>query len=175
MTRHVRRELQLLLSELSVTSILDVPCGDFNWMQHMDLAGISYIGGDIVPPLIEKNRLTHARPNVRFELMDVVASPLPRVDLVLCRDCFIHLPFAMIHAALANIRRSGSQWLLMTSFPWRAAGPNVDIEIGSFHRLNFELPPFNLPPPVRTIPEGFHPEMTQDKSLVLYRVADLPA
>ena len=28
--------------------MLDVPCGDFRWMAHVDLSGIIYIGGDII-------------------------------------------------------------------------------------------------------------------------------
>jgi len=32
-TYHLRRELPVVLSELNVRSLLDLPCGDFNWMQ----------------------------------------------------------------------------------------------------------------------------------------------
>src|SRR5215212_9991686 len=40
-TETLRRELPGLLSKLSIRSLLDAPCGDFHWMQHVDLRGIS--------------------------------------------------------------------------------------------------------------------------------------
>ena len=38
-TRSVTQQLPQVLRQLGVKSILDVPCGDFAWMQHVDLAG----------------------------------------------------------------------------------------------------------------------------------------
>ena len=48
-TRVVRVELPKAVRELGARVLLDVPCGDFTWMAHVDLSGIEYIGGDIVP------------------------------------------------------------------------------------------------------------------------------
>jgi SAM-dependent methyltransferase len=175
MTRHVRRELQVLLKDFGVRSILDIPCGDFNWMREMDLAGIDYFGADIVKPLIAKNKEAFENGGVHFEVLDLLTDELPPSDLVICRDCFIHLPLAMISRAIENIRRSKSKWLLASSFPWRGLGPNAEAAVGGFRRINLEMAPFGLPSPVRTIIEGFHPEGTQDKSLVLYDIASIPA
>ena len=55
-TQEVRALLPRLLAELGVDVLLDVPCGDFNWMRHVDLPVREYIGGDIVPPLIDSLR-----------------------------------------------------------------------------------------------------------------------
>ena len=41
---------------VGASSLLDLPCGDFHWMQHTDLSGVQYIGGDLVGDLIECNR-----------------------------------------------------------------------------------------------------------------------
>ena len=41
-------DLPNLLRRWHVTSILDAGCGEFNWMRHCDLSGISYVGGDVV-------------------------------------------------------------------------------------------------------------------------------
>ena len=65
-TEPIRRDLPSLLKELDATSLLDLPCGDFHWMQHTDLAGIDYIGGDLVGELIERNQAQHARDGVSF-------------------------------------------------------------------------------------------------------------
>ncbi|CAE6935807.1 hypothetical protein [Paraburkholderia domus] len=47
-TERFVRELPDLASRYNVTSVLDVPCGDFNWMRHVDLGDIDYIGADFV-------------------------------------------------------------------------------------------------------------------------------
>jgi hypothetical protein len=49
-------ELGKLFKEKRFSSILDIPCGDFNWMKKVDLENIDYIGADIVEDLIEKNK-----------------------------------------------------------------------------------------------------------------------
>uniref|UniRef100_UPI002157A42F class I SAM-dependent methyltransferase n=2 Tax=Pseudomonadota TaxID=1224 RepID=UPI002157A42F len=87
-----RTELPHLLREFNIRSVLDIPCGDFNWMRHVDLGGVHYIGADIVPELVEHNRRTYRGPRIQFEHLDVIASPLPKVDAVLCRDGLVHFP-----------------------------------------------------------------------------------
>ena len=42
-------------------SLLDAPCGDFNWMRHVPLGGVSYTGADVVPELIARNRRDYGR------------------------------------------------------------------------------------------------------------------
>src|SRR5215204_467455 len=38
-----------LVRELGLRVLHDIPCGDFNWMRHVDLGDCAYIGSDIVP------------------------------------------------------------------------------------------------------------------------------
>ena len=53
-TKRLRVDLEALFEGLNATSLLDAPCGDFNWMRHVQLpAGCAYMGRDIVPKLIE--------------------------------------------------------------------------------------------------------------------------
>ena len=104
-TEPLRRELPSLLRELGATSMLDLPCGDFHWMQHTNLAGIDYIGGDLVGSLIDRNQAKHACDGVEFRKIDLVNDTLPAVDVILCRDCLVHLSFADAQVALANVAR----------------------------------------------------------------------
>src|SRR5258706_11883196 len=55
-TNKMRQELNALIKRFSISSIADAPCGDCNWMRHVDLGGCKYIGFDIVQELIENNR-----------------------------------------------------------------------------------------------------------------------
>ncbi|HVZ93307.1 MAG TPA: hypothetical protein VG797_02240 [Phycisphaerales bacterium] len=242
-THAVRAILPPLLKELGVTSILDAPCGDFNWMKHVDLTNIHYIGADVVPELIAENTRRYAkdsapspsgrgrgegflpstpsphattggseptgvsapspsgrgqgegfvsstqsprattgggseptvvptRPSsLRFLTLDITRDQLPKVDLILCRDCLVHLSNKMVSAALNNFKSSGAKYLLTTTYPGAVQGENRDIATGQFRMVDLTLPPFNMPKPERLINEqsaegGLH------KSLGLWSLVD---
>ena len=166
-TRYLVAELNVLLRRYQIKSLLDIPCGDFNWMQQADLSGIEYTGADIVDELISTNQQRF--PERSFQVLNLISDPLPCVDLVLCRDCLFHLPDAQVVQALQNIRNSGSRFLLTTTFTWRSV-PNKEGRLGGWRRINLELPPFNLPPPLDIIVEGTY----RDKSMALWPVYQLP-
>ncbi len=167
-TEPIRRELPALLAELGASSLLDLPCGDFHWMQHTDLSGVRYIGGDLVGDLIECNQEKHSCDGVEFQKIDLVNDTLPAVDVILCRDCLVHLSFADAQAALSNIARSGAGWLLATSFP--SVTRNDDIVTGQWRPINLTLPPFNLPEPEQVIGENCTDSEFVDKKLSLWPV-----
>lgn len=172
-TAELRRALPLLLRELGAKSMVDVPCGDFFWMAHVDLEGIDYLGGDIVPDLIEGNRQLHARPGVAFQVIDLIRGPVPKADLIFVRDCLVHLSHNHVRAALANIARSGGTWLLSTTFP--ETPENRDISTGEWRAIDLTKPPFNLPQPERLLAEGQAHLKGQksDKMLGLWRIHSL--
>jgi len=172
-TRVLRAELPMALRKLEVGVLLDVPCGDFTWMEHVDLSDVEYIGGDIVPSIVEENRQRHARETRRFVVLDLTRDFLPDADVLLCRDCLVHLSYANIHAVLANIARSGIRFLLMTSFPGRR--DNYDVADGDWRPLDFQAPPFSFPEPRLTIVEKCEEEggSYSDKSLLAWRLDDL--
>jgi hypothetical protein len=173
-TAAVREMLPILCRELEVHTLLDVPCGDMNWMQYVDLPGVRYIGADIVPALISANAERFGGPSRSFMALDVVASAPPRVDLVLCRDLLVHLSFQDIARALNNLRQSGSEWLLTTTFNEHAE--NDDLAARDWRPLNLERPPFVFPAPRRHILEHSteNDGRYADKSLGLWRIGDLP-
>jgi hypothetical protein len=151
-TEVLRRELPALLNRLGVRTLVDAPCGDCNWRQHVEIDLDAYIGIDIVPAVIEENRRRYLRPNWRFEVADVINDPLPPGDALLCRDAMIHLSLADIGRALSNIRRSGAKYLLATSH--ETISVNTDITTGEWRSVNLMLAPFNLPVPLTRIIEN---------------------
>ncbi|EFL50812.1 glycosyl transferase family 2 [Solidesulfovibrio fructosivorans JJ]] len=171
-TAKLRQDLPKLFWEFGIKSLLDAPCGDFHWLQHIDLGQIRYVGIDIVPELIEANRTAYGDSLHVFDHLNLVSDPLPTVDLILCRDCLVHLTNADVKKALANFKRSGATYLLATTFTSRASNEEL---CGCWRVLNLEKPPFSLPKPLRLIIE----ECTEgdgayaDKSLGLWRLADL--
>lgn len=153
----VREELGRIVREFGVRTLLDAPCGDFHWMSRADFALDRYVGVDIVPELVRGNRERHAGPGREFLEADIVVAPLPAADLVLCRDCLVHLSHRDGLRALRNICRSGSHRLLATTFPGVAV--NRDVPTGGWRPINLEKPPFNLGPPLRLADEGCrHPD-----------------
>ena len=172
-TTVIRREIPLLLDRLGAQSLLDAPCGDFHWMAETELGAVDYVGVDLVPSVIKDCRERHASPRRSFAVSDLLTDPLPRADVVLCRDCLVHLSYRHIHDAIANLKASGSTYLLTTTFPTHTR--NLDIVTGRWRPVNLTLAPFGFPPPLETILEGSTEyKETADKSLALWRLADLP-
>jgi hypothetical protein len=150
-TEIIRRTLPRLLASVGAKSLLDAPCGDFNWMQHVDLGRVEYIGADVVTELIARNRRRHGNKGRSFVTFDITRDEMPKVDVILCRDCFIHFSFKSIHAAVANFKRSNSVFLLATSHA--NVRENTDIQDGQWRLVNLQLPPFNFAPPEQLIIE----------------------
>jgi SAM-dependent methyltransferase len=171
-TARLQQALPELFHRFGVRTVLDLPCGDGHWMVRIALPGIRYIGADLLPEVVA--RAAARSPDREFLELDLTTSPLPRADLLLCRDCLVHLSFSDIERAIANVRRSSITYLLATSFPDEPA--NRDVITGDWRPLNFEQPPFGFPRPLEVLREGCTEQegLFADKSLALWRVADLP-
>ena len=173
-TKYLIPEIQILLKELEIKSMLDAPCGDFNWMKRVDLSNIKYFGADIVEELINKNNRKYKTKNISFTNIDIVKDKLPEVDLVLVRDCFVHLPNSDVIKALNNIKLSKSKYLLTTNFFWKSMPANKDIKIGEWRRIDLTSEPFSFPYPERIIIEGNIQSYDRDKTLSLWNIEDIP-
>lgn len=173
-TMVVREVLPGLVRELEIVSILDLPCGDFHWMREVDLGSISYIGGDIVEPLIVENAAQYAGTDRRFLVLDMCTDDLPQADLIFCRDALVHLSDVDALAAIANFKSSGARYLLTTTFPEVTA--NADIVTGMWRPLNLCREPFCFPEPMRLYNERYEGQhgRYRDKSVALWRIDTLP-
>lgn len=142
----IRTVVLELLAQFGINSILDAPCGDFNWMRHIPLNGITYTGIDVVSEMIEKNQVNYGNATIQFMTGDITKDSLPQADLIICRDCLVHLPLRDGCLALRQFQQSGSRYLLTTTYP--ATTQNRDAAVGSWKPLNLCLPPFSLPTPL---------------------------
>ena len=174
-TAVIRAELPSLIQNLGAKSLLDAPCGDFNWMRHTINGELkNYIGIDVIPDLIDQNQKSFGGPTRRFLNLDITRHLLPQVDLIFCRDCLVHFSYKDIAEALRNFKKSKSRFLLTTTFPNRQA--NHDIATGDWQPLNLQAHPFNFPPPLKIINEKCWENGGRytDKSLALWELATLP-
>ncbi|MBR0778608.1 class I SAM-dependent methyltransferase [Bradyrhizobium diazoefficiens] len=174
-TATIRDALPSLLQRLGARSLLDAPCGDAGWIGRLT-RDVAYTGIDIVPSLIDANRARVARGELagRFLVADITRDALPRAELILCRDCLVHLSFQNVARAVARFRASGARFLLVTTFPeW---DDNRDCEDGDWRALNMEKPPFNWPAPREIINEACEEGGGgwRDKSLGLWWLDELP-
>lgn len=171
-TDSVRENLPKLFEKYNIKSVLDAPCGDYNWMKAVDKSDIKYIGGDIVPKIIDENNKKFKDDNTSFEVIDITSDEIPKVDLIICRDCLQHLSQNHVKKALRNFKKSGSKYLLVTNYPWTLE--NYDIKDGDFNPLNLSQKPFNLSPNcVEKIKESDEIGNCVDKYLYLYKLEDI--
>jgi hypothetical protein len=173
-TAQIRKELPLLLQKLQARSLLDAPCGDFHWMQHVELGVEEYIGADIVRDLIGRHQQEFGSQGRKFVAIDITADEVPQVDVILCRDCLSHLSYEDVFKVLRNFKTSGSRYLLTTTYTQREI--NVDIATGGWRPLDLQLQPFNFPAPLQVLIENCSEGNGQlaDKSLGLWELARLP-
>jgi hypothetical protein len=141
-TQIIRNELPTLFKKFNIKTVLDIPCGDFNWMSYVDRTGVEYIGGDIVEDLIENNKKNYNY--IDFRVLDVTKDDLPKVDLIFARDLLGHFNYRSIDMAISNMKKSGSKYLLTTCFTkWDF---NSNIEDGGWRPINLMIKPFNFKP-----------------------------
>ena len=173
-TSAIARVIPGLCRRYGITSLLDAPCGTGDWMARLELPGVTYTGGDIVPEIVADTARRHGTGDRRFVVLDLTRSPLPPADLLLCRDCLVHLSFADIARAIANIRRSEIGYLLTTTFTEEPE--SRDIVTGDWRPINLEIPPFSFPRPLELLSEGCTEQngAFADKALGLWSVGDLP-
>jgi len=149
-TKNLRKNLSLLFGKYNINSVFDAPCGDFNWMKLvMEESDIQYIGGDIVQELIDSNEKRYQNEKTKFIHFDITRNTIPTVDLWLCRDCFIHLPYSDITKSLINFLKSEASYILTTTHINDGGFKNKNIVAGDFRYLDLFSAPFSLSlPPV---------------------------
>jgi SAM-dependent methyltransferase len=168
-TEVLRKEVPILIEKFNIKSVLDIPCGDWNWIKHMDLHA-TYIGADIVEPLIETNRINH--PHIDFRVLDLTTDDLPKVDLIFVRDCLGHLSNENVLKAIENMKRSGSKYFLATSYT--KFNHNNDTKNGGWKCINLMIEPFFLNPQylINEDCKESYPRYN-DKCMILFKLNDL--
>jgi hypothetical protein len=170
-TGNVRDWLPGALSRLGARSLLDAPCGDWNWMRHADLSGLDeYHGVDIVPAVIDQNTAEFGGPHRHFTVADLTADPLPRADAILCRDALVHVSYQDAAKILASFASTGATWLLLNTYPEVTRNRN-QFTGHRWRRLNFRLEPFGFPEPLEVAADGGNVDPSQ---LSVWRLQELP-
>lgn len=155
-TYNLRKKLPQLIKDHNINSILDCPCGDFFWMKNfLKVEKLNYyIGGDIVPDLIKKNNKLYKNKFISFKLLDIRFDELPKADLLICRDLFIHFSYNDIRTSLLNFVKSKVKFILFSHNSLTNNFVNKDILTGEYRRINLFKKPFNLKGSLMNIKDG---------------------
>ena len=150
-TTEDRKALSHVIVKYSIRSLLDAPCGLFSWMRHVveKYPHIQYSGVDIVPDQIKTNQKNY--PHLTFFQGDLSTTPLKKYDLIFSKECTQHLTEHTSMALLRNIVKSGSTFLLITSYDVPAnSDENIDpdaplheLDAGAYREQNMLLPPYS--------------------------------
>lgn len=173
-TEKIIQGINNFLKDFNIKSVIDIPCGDFNWMQYTNLSQISYIGADIVEDLINKNNSKYKTDHVNFIKLDLINDNIPKSDVIINRDCLVHFSYKDIYKSLTNIKNSNCKFFITTTFTKLTL--NYDIVTGDWRPINFEIPPFNFSKPIFLIEENYEKgfeEQYKGKSLGIWKVSDI--
>jgi hypothetical protein len=156
-TENIRGEIPKLIGQFKIKTFLDAPCGDYHWFQLVQRdPSVLYIGGEIVPELVQRNHDKYASENTRFKVLDITRQPLPVADMWLCRNCLFHLSNRDILRVISNFVSSKIPYWLVTTH--QVCQVNIDIVTGGYRELNLRLSPFFFPQPLLQVDdwiEGF--------------------
>ena len=145
---HLQNSLKIFFQKKKIRKIIDIGCGDFNWMNNLlkDTEYESYLGIDIVDDLIEKNSQKYGNQKIQFLSKDIVSDDLSFIkksDFILIRHVFIHLDNSSIIKIINKIKNLDFKYLGISSDP--KISKNVDLKTeGRFREINLTIEPFNL-------------------------------
>ena len=175
-TENLRNWLVTAIPHYNIHSMIDAPCGDFNWMKEVvPQVEIHYLGLDIVAPMIRANTEKYGTDRVGFGVADIRLDPLPSADLIMVRDCLFHLSFADVNKVLRNLAKTDYKYLLTTTHTELGEFRNHDIATGEWHLIDLFSTPFGFSraaviDAVEDYPAGF----AIPRQMILLKKSDVP-
>jgi SAM-dependent methyltransferase len=139
-----------LLADVTCRRLVDIGCGDFNWMRNVQ-GDFEYLGIDVVPDVIRRNNAEYANTRRRFVCLDATSAQIPSGDVAICREVLFHLSFRDGLRLLRNIKAANFKYVLLTTE--QSVWFNSDIRNGDHRRINLAKAPFRFPKPYAELPD----------------------
>ena len=133
-------------------TFVDLGCGDFRVGKQLLSLYSSYIGVDIVKPLVLRNQEKYANKTICFMHLNIVEDELPDGDVCFIRQVLQHLSNQQIVAILQKVKKY--KWVFITEhYPTDNDRiiPNIDkihgggIRVYKNSGVYLLEPPFELP------------------------------
>jgi len=160
--------LSQFFENYQIKSILDMPCGDFLWMNEFfkKNKNINYLGIDIVDELIEENIKKYENDRIKFKSFDIVNFKTKQnIDLVFMRDFFIHINNSDIKQILINLKEMNIKYFAFENYNILK---NKDVTTGKHRKVNLKIHPFYLDEPIHSFQD-----YEVDKSIYFYEKSAL--
>lgn len=142
-TENLRDWLIKNIPSYNVKTIVDAPCGDFNWIKFViSKFEIVYTGYDIVDELINSNKQKYGSRKIIFKQGDICHDKIDDCDLLIVRDCLFHLSFEDINNFLKNIKKTNFKYLLTTTHIVDKNFSNKNISSGDYRDIDIFSYPF---------------------------------
>lgn len=171
------RILNDVIQKHNITSMIDVPCGDTNWIfdsiwtdHHLSL----YLGLDVASHPVQQNALRFSHHlNKEFRQWDATTCSLPKFkfsaaeeprpfELIHVRDVLQHLPLQFAINFVCHIFTSGARVLVTTTFP---NGRNQRTKPGGFYYNDLFKSPYDFPE-TSGVCETTHPTLETDLTCI---------
>ena len=155
-TEILRSELPKVCKKYDINNIVDIACGDFNWMKEIVNEFKYYRGVDIVKDLIKANKEKYKNfENVDFMVADVITEfdkciKGKDIDAVILKDVLVHFPNKYVMKVLDSLHKSSIKYVFITHFD--SIELNCDIgEFNGWRPQNFTLSPWKMDKPLQSI------------------------
>lgn len=136
-----REFLTDFIKSQTVTSVLDIGCGDWQIGRGIDWSNIDYTGVDVSRVVLANTR-QFASPHVRFIEGDARSIHLPAADLVIIKDVLQHWSTPDIAAFLPRL---AAYRLTLITNDWSPGVVNQDIRVGDVRPIDLSRAPFSRP------------------------------
>lgn len=153
-TEKTRESIKSIIQRYKIESILDLGCGDWNWMPDVMFPNKGeyyikkYVGAESNQELVNTLQDLYESDTIHFEVADIFNVVIGSFDLVICRDVLFHADMNLALKLLHNVAQSDSKYFLSTTFP--SVPKNVGIHRNGkerswgFYPINLDIAPFNL-------------------------------
>ncbi|WP_405247994.1 class I SAM-dependent methyltransferase [Cellulophaga sp. Asnod2-G02] len=133
-TPYIKEVSAFLNSFESPLIICDVGCGDFNVGKQLLAYTQKYIAIDIVPALIERNKIKFKDDKLSFLCLDICKEDLPVADCIFVRQVLQHLSNSEIQSFLSKLK-SYKYVVLTEHVPLGNFVPNKDMVTSMGNRV----------------------------------------
>ena len=123
------------LGRLSNVKAVDLGCGDFAVGSQLVPFCREYVACDVVPDLVERNRIKFVNDRLSFKVLNLIEDELPEGDIVFLRQVLQHLSNADIAKVLPKL--NVYKYLVLTEhIPVGSFKANHDTITGAATRLH---------------------------------------
>jgi len=177
-TTNTRKGLPLIWSKYNIKKVLDIGCGDFNWMKEIVHSLDYYKGTDVVEAITNLNKERYEeKGKIEFKTCDITEGcnyKRTEFNAIILKDVLVHFPTYVVIEVLNRIKSTGIKYVFITHFTEIKINSDITA-FGQWRPLNMSLSEFGLGDPLEIITEETEEYMLKnitlnDKTLSLWQI-----